>query len=114
MRRTATVLLCLGVFGGAALLAQSYRCDWAVVGIAGGGMSGADHRVGATAGQTAAGPMTGPAYYAFIGFWYGEAGVGIAEENQGPVLPEGPVTRLEAITPNPLRGRAQIRSLRSG
>ncbi|MFO7637826.1 MAG: FlgD immunoglobulin-like domain containing protein [bacterium] len=90
------------------LPAQPYRCDWAVVGIAGGGMSGADHRVGTTAGQTAAGPMTGPAYYAFIGFWQTDVSVGMAEK-QGPVQPEGPVTRLEAITPNPLRGRAQIR-----
>jgi hypothetical protein len=71
-------------------------------------MSGTGYRVGATAGQTAAGPMTGAAYHALIGFWQAEIEVGILDR-EGPVLPEGLVTRLEAIAPNPLRGRAQVR-----
>ena len=108
MRSIALTLLCLGVLGGTLSLAQPYRCDWSVIGIAGGGMRAADYRAGATAGQTAAGLMAGTAYRAFIGFWQTDVSVGILEK-QGPTLPEGPVTRLEAITPNPLPGRAQIR-----
>ncbi|MFO7637824.1 MAG: FlgD immunoglobulin-like domain containing protein [bacterium] len=108
MRAITISLLYLGLLGGPSALGQGYRCDWAAVGIAGGGMSGADHRVGATAGQTAAGPMAGATYRAFIGFWQADYGVGIYER-ESPVLPEGLVTRLEAAFPNPAPGRASIR-----
>ena len=108
MRTVALALLCLGVLGGSILLAQPYRCDWSVIGIAGGGMRAADYRAGATAGQTAAGLMAGTGYRAFIGFWQAEPATGILEK-EGPTLPEGPVTRLETIAPNPLPGRAQLR-----
>lgn len=106
LRKTLCVLglLCVSV-----ALAQPYKCDWGAVGIAGGRMSGAEHRAGATAGQTAAGPIAGATYRAFIGFWQADYGVGVAEDKLGPTLPEGPITRLEAIAPNPLPGRAQVR-----
>ncbi|MBN2538020.1 T9SS type A sorting domain-containing protein [candidate division WOR-3 bacterium] len=99
-------LLC--VLCGSILFAQPYRCDWSVVAQGGGDMSSAAYRCGATAGQTAAGQLTGPAYRALIGFWQAAYEVGIAEK-EGPTLPEGLVTRLEAVSPNPLRGRAQVR-----
>ncbi|MFO7676177.1 MAG: hypothetical protein R6X12_07685, partial [bacterium] len=88
MRRTTTVLFCLGILGGAPLLAQSYRCDWAVVASGGGGMSGTAYRVGATAGQTAAGRLAGAQYLAFIGFWQADAEVGILDR-EGPALSRG-------------------------
>jgi len=54
----------LGILCGSVCLAQNYRCDWSVVGIAGGVMSSSTYKCGATAGQTAAGsspdPGTGP------------------------------------------------------
>ena len=108
MRHAAVALLCLGVLGGSFLLAQPYRCDWSVVGSGGGAMAGTAYRCGATAGQTAAGSLAGAQYRAFIGFWQAEAEVGILER-EGPVLPEGLVTRLEAIAPNPCPGLAQVR-----
>ena len=108
MRYAAAALLCLCVLGSPTVLAQPYRCDWGVVGIAAGGMSGTVYRTGVTAGQTAAGSMTCAQYHAFIGFWQSDVSVGIYER-ESPVLPEVPVTRLEGIAPNPLRGRVAIR-----
>jgi len=53
----------LGILCGSVCLAQNYRCDWSVVGIAGGVMSSSTYKCGATAGQTAAGLITGPRYW---------------------------------------------------
>lgn len=108
MRAVAVGLLCLGVLGWSASFAQAYRVEWSVVGSGGDGMSGASYKCGATVGQAAAGQLTGSQYRAFIGYWQAEVEVGIADE-QDPVLPEGPVTRLEAISPNPCPDRAQLR-----
>jgi len=88
--------------------AQDYRCDWSVVGIAGGDMTGGAYKCGATAGQTAAGFITGPDYWALIGFWQTEGQTGVREQayssSQGPL-----VTRLYAPQPNPFRTRLAIR-----
>jgi len=98
----------LGVLCGSFCLAQNYKCDWSVAAQGGGEMSSAAYRCGATAGQTAAGQLTGPSYWALIGFWQADFGVGIREEahwpNQGPL-----VTRLYAPAPNPSRAHAAIR-----
>lgn len=102
----ALFLLC--VLCGSTPLAQSYRCDWSVVGSGGGETGGAAYRCGATAGQAAAGQITGATYWAYIGFWQADAQVGILEE-EGPTRPEGLATRLEAIAPNPCPGRALVR-----
>jgi hypothetical protein len=70
-------------------------------------MSSAADRVGATAGIPA-GYLTGSGLQAFIGFWLTDAQVGIREAAQwtsGQALQ----TRLEAVAPNPTRGRAVIR-----
>ncbi len=49
--------------------AQRYLCDWNVVAQGGGGMNSTAYRLSATAGQTAAGSITGSVYQGFIGFW---------------------------------------------
>jgi hypothetical protein len=103
-RVTSPGLLILVV---AVAAAQNYRCDWSVNGIAGGSMSSATYRSDATAGQTAAGTITGSAYQAFIGFWQIDAATGIREQAQPPsVAPL--VTRLYAPQPNPSRGSVVI------
>ena len=101
--------LILGVLGGSSFaVAQTYKCDWAVNGIAGGGMSGAAYRAGATAGQTAAGQLTGAQYHAFIGFWQADMQVGVKEVAQWPggLVKE---TRLHAPAPNPFTRSVAIR-----
>jgi len=88
-------------------IAQNYRCDWNVVGIGGGDMTGA-YKCGSTVGQTAAGQLTGSSYWALIGFWQTEGQTGVREQayspNQGPL-----VTRLYVPQPNPFRTRLAIR-----
>jgi hypothetical protein len=92
----------------AAASAQNYRCDWSVNGIGGGDMAGSAYKCGATAGQTAAGFITGSSYWALIGFWLPEGQVGVREQayspNQGPL-----VTRLYLPQPNPFRAALAIR-----
>jgi len=95
----------LGVLGGSICLAQTYKCDWSVVGIGGGDMAGSNYRCGSTVGQTAAGLITGSNYWALIGFWQPEGQTGVREQayspNAGPL-----VTRLYAPQPNPSRAAA--------
>ena len=109
MKKTTTLILgVLGALGGSLCLGQTYKCDWNVVGIGGGDMSSTAYRCGATAGQTAAGTMTGSSYQAFIGFWQIDAPVGIKEVNQwssGLVVE----TRLHRPIPNPVRTHVAIR-----
>jgi len=92
----------------AVVAAQNYRCDWSVNGIGGGEMSSSAYKCGATAGQTAAGQMTGTSYWALVGFWQPEGQTGVREQayspNKGPL-----VTRLDAPQPNPFRTRLSIR-----
>jgi hypothetical protein len=88
--------------------AQPYRCDWSVVGAGGGEMSGAAHRCGATAGQTAAGQLTGATYAAFIGFWQTDHAVGIREAAE-PVGPAVLRTALLPAEPSVFRGRTTLR-----
>jgi hypothetical protein len=90
-----------------ALAAQPYRCDWSVNGIGGGEMSSSAYKCGATAGQTAAGPITGSSYWALIGFWQteGQTGVREAQWSSGQVLK----TRLYTPQPNPFRTHLAIR-----
>ena len=105
--RFQTAFCIFGILCGSIGLAQNYRCDWSVNGIGGGGMIGA-YMCGATAGQTAAGPITGPNYWALIGFWQTEGQTGVREQayspNQGPLA-----TRLYAPQPNPFRAHLAIR-----
>jgi len=109
MTKSAIILLgALGVLGGSLCLAQSYRCDWNVVGIGGGEMSSTAYRCGSTAGQTAVGTMTSSAYQAFIGFWQIEEQVGIEEVKKGSRDPVAE-TRLYSPTPNPARSHVAIR-----
>jgi hypothetical protein len=106
------VWLILGVLGALGCLspsyAQNYKCDWSVNGIGGGEMSSSAHKCGATAGQTAAGFITGSNYWALIGFWLPEGQVGVREQayspNQGPLR-----TRLYMPQPNPFRTHLAIR-----
>ena len=109
MSRTVGLMLCaLGGLGGSFCLAQNYKCDWSVNGIGGGEMSSSVYRCGATAGQTAAGFITAPNYWALIGYWLPEGQTGIREQaqlpNQGML-----VTRLYAPRPNPFTSRLVIR-----
>jgi hypothetical protein len=92
----------------AAVTAQTYRCDWSVVGIGGGEISGAAYRCGATAGQTAAGQLTGTTYAALIGFWQPEYGVGIREA-AAPVNIGALRTELKAAQPSVFRARTALR-----
>ena len=81
---TKTVGLILGVLGGLSLTyGQNYKCDWSVNGIGGGDMTGA-YKCGSTAGQTAAGQVTGTSYWAFIGFWQPEGQTGVREQAYSP------------------------------
>ena len=87
--------------------AQNYKCDWSVVGIGGGDMAGTAYKCGATAGQTAAGLITGSNYWALIGFWQPEGATGVREAqwSGGQVVK----TRLYRPFPNPFAGQVTIR-----
>jgi hypothetical protein len=100
------ILGVLGVLGGCLCLAQNYKCDWSVNGIAGGEMIGA-YKCGSTAGQTATGLITGSNYWALIGFWQPEGATGVREQAYSPSQPF--VTRLYAPKPNPSRAAAFVR-----
>ncbi len=100
-------ILCLLGAVGCLVLAQTYKCDWSVAGIGGGEMAGS-YRCGSTVGQTAAGPVTGPNYWALVGFWQPELPTGISEAAQWPGGRVGE-TRLYAPQPNPARTRVAIR-----
>ena len=103
MRTIAMALLVLVAAAGA-----QYRCDWSVVGMGGGEMAGSVYKCGATAGQTAAGLITGAEYWALIGFWQTEGQTGVREQAYSPG--QGPlVTRLYTPQPNPFRMRLAIR-----
>ena len=104
MRYVFTGLLILA----SVLAAQQYRCDWSVVGIGGGEMSSSAYKCGATAGQTAAGFITGPVYWGLIGYWLPEGEVGVRERAQWPNQGQL-VTRLYAPRPNPFRTHLAIR-----
>jgi len=99
-------MLTVYVLGASLCLAQTYRCDWSVVGIAGGEMASSEHRCVATAGQTAAGFMAGPDYWVLVGFWVPDARSGVQEvtPGQGKLM-----TRLYVPQPNPMRASAAIR-----
>jgi hypothetical protein len=87
--------------------AQNYKCDWNVVGIGGGEMTG-NYKCGSTVGQTAAGQITGADYWALVGFWQPEEQVGVREQTYSPTA--GPlVTRLYTPQPNPARAHVAIR-----
>jgi hypothetical protein len=102
------ILCVLCVLCGAFAIAQNYKCDWSVVGIGGGDMTGTAYKCGATAGQTAAGFITGPNYWALIGFWLPEGQVGVREPAESQSF--GPlVTRLYTPQPNPARAHVAIR-----
>ena len=107
MNRTAVLIL--GVLSAVAILsAQNCKCDWSVVGVAGGDMTGSAYTCGSTVGQTAAGLITSSSYRALIGFWQPEGDVGVREPARGQNL--GPlVTRLCAPQPNPFRAALSIR-----
>ena len=87
----AVILLCLS-----AGFAQ-YRCDWSVVGMGGGEMASREYRCFATAGQTAAGFMTCPDYWALIGFWLPQGQEGVEGKWSG-----GPVVKTELYRPFPV------------
>jgi len=91
-----------------ATLAQSYRCDWSVVGIAGGEMASSEYRCNVTVGQTAAGFMAGPDFWALIGYWVPQGRAGIEEGTKGSrdrVL----ATRLYSPFPTPFSRSVAIR-----
>jgi hypothetical protein len=88
--------------------AQNYKCDWSVVGIGGGEMAGSAYKCGATAGQTAAGFITGSNYWALIGFWLPEEQTGVREQAYWPSQGQL-VTRLYPPQPNPFRAALALR-----
>ena len=101
------ILCVLCVLCGCLALAQTYRCDWSVVGIGGGDMAGSNYRCGSTVGQTTAGQITGANYWALIGFWQpeGQTGVREAQWSSGQVLK----TQLYRPFPTPFAGQVTIR-----
>jgi hypothetical protein len=105
--RLQTAFCIFGVLCGSIGLAQTYKCDWSVVGSGGGGMIGA-YACGATVGQTAVGQITGSNYWALIGFWQPEGATGVREQAHSPDA--GPlVNRLYAPQPNPFRNALALR-----
>ncbi|MBN2464702.1 hypothetical protein JXD38_03635 [candidate division WOR-3 bacterium] len=107
-RKLGLLLGVLGVLGGLSVSsAQSYKCDWSVVGIGGREMTG-NYKCGSTVGQTAAGQLTGANYWALIGFWQPEGATGVREEvgwSSGQVVK----TRLYRPFPTPFSRRVAIR-----
>ena len=102
----ALILGVLGVLGGSFSFAQQYRCDWSVVGMGGGEMASSEYRCFATAGQTAAGFMTCPDYWALIGFWLPQGQEGIEGKwSSGQVVK----TKLYAPFPVPFSRSVTIR-----
>jgi len=87
-------------------LAQNHRCDWSVVGLAGGEMASSEYRCVATAGQTAAGFMASPDFRALIGYWLPEGQDGVQE--QGP-CGKPLATRLYSPFPTPFSRTVTIR-----
>jgi len=86
--------------------AQTYRCDWSVVGVAGGEMASSEYRCNVTAGQSAAGFMASPDFWALIGYWLPDRQSGVQEASPG----QGALkTRLYAPQPNPARSHVAIR-----
>ena len=104
--RLQTAFCIIGLLSGSVCLAQNYRCDWSVVGVAGGEMASSEYRCVATAGQTAAGFMAGPDFWALIGYWLPERQSGVQEAApiQGALK-----TRRYAPQPNPARSYVAIR-----
>lgn len=103
---TLRIVCVLCVLCGCLALAQTYRCDWSVVGIGGGEMTG-NYKCGSTVGQTAAGQITGTSYWALIGFWQPEGATGVREAQwSGDQVIK---TRLDRPMPNPARTRVAIR-----
>ena len=117
MRVVTLSFLCLGVLGGSVVglhafgslcFAQTYKCDWSVVGIGGGEMAGSAYKCGATAGQTAAGLITGSNYWALIGFWQPEEQTGVREQAYSP-SGQPLTTRLYSPFPTPAVRSVTIR-----
>jgi len=103
-----TKILVFAVLTLAVGFAQNYECDWSVVGIGGGDMAGSAYKCGATAGQTAAGLITGTNYWALIGFWQPEEQTGVREQAYWPG--QGQLaTWLYAPQPNPFRAALALR-----
>ena len=101
MRTITIALLVLVAAAGA-----QYRCDWSVVGIAGGEMASSEYRCVATAGQSVAGFMTSSDYWALVGFWVPEGQTGeVAQWSSGRVLQ----TRLYSPFPTPFSRTVSIR-----
>ena len=101
----ALILGVLGVLGGSFSFAQQYRCDWSVVGMGGGEMASSEYRCFATAGQTAAGFMTCPDYWALIGFWLPQGQEGVEGKPNGQAVK----TRLYSPYPVPFPRSVTIR-----
>ena len=108
MRFLILLTTCAVLLGSAPCLAQNYRCDWYVVGSGGGSMTSTSYHAGVTAGQTAAGPISGTEFLALLGFWQADYGVGIKEKQDG-ILPGRFVTRLYSPAPNPFSRSTRIR-----
>jgi hypothetical protein len=107
-RHRIAALVSVLVLLGSPAVAQDYQVKWSVNGIGGGEMAGSAYKCGATAGQTAAGFITGPSYWALIGFWQPEGQVGVREQAYSPK--QGPLkTRLYAPKPNPFRAALFVR-----
>jgi len=105
-RHSVWLLLALLVVGIAA--AQTYRCDWSVVGVAGGEMASSEYRCVATAGQTVAGFMASPDFWALIGYWLPEGQTG--EWSSGPVVECSRLgSTLHSLLPSPARSPSAIR-----
>jgi len=89
--------------------AQSYCCEWQVIGCGGLTMTG-NVWCGSTIGQTAIGWMSGTNQLAHIGFWYPEGVTGIEEEEQFKGMNQRVTeTKLFPPAPNPFSRAIKIR-----
>lgn len=100
MYRVVSVVFCCSL-----VLAQAYKCEWAVNGAAGGEMSGAAYLCGATAGQTAVGQLAGASYWAHIGFWHSDIQTGLFEGQNPPHT----LMLTLLVSPNPFGERLMLR-----
>jgi len=105
---TLRTLCVLCALCGSLAFAQTYKCDWSVVGIGGGEMSSSEYKCGATAGQTAVGFITASNYWALVGYWLPEGQVGVREQAQWP-SGQGLTTHLYSPLPTLFRAATTIR-----
>jgi hypothetical protein len=108
LTRIAIILGVAAVFGAPAARAD-HTIGWSSTYGSAATSSAAGYKLRATAGQPAAGVLSGPSYSLVAGFWAALAGPYLVAVGDGPATTDLPVTlQLHAVTPNPLVNHALV------